>query len=135
MWIQEKGLNRLLRKVLEDPDIGKMAHNAPFEDGWIAKCLRARVRPWLWCSANASQWLDNRNGVHGLKFQAFVRFGILDYSSDIEPFLRGRNPKDGNSFNRIDKVDPKKLMVYCGMDAMLEHRLALLQMKEGGFKE
>lgn len=122
------------KKLLEHPKIKKMAHNIQFEDTWSRVILGANVEPWLWDSMMAAHILDNRSKVTGLKFQAYVQFGIADYNSSIQPFLEGTG-KSVNSFNTIMDLINKvphgedKLLKYCGMDALLEYRLADLQMK------
>jgi hypothetical protein len=81
----------------------------------------------------ATHIFDNRSGVSGLKFQVYVQFGIIDYSSEIAPFLMAKDNKDGNAINQIEeliktKEGRRKLMIYCGYDSVYEYRLALLQM-------
>ena len=71
--------------------------------------------------------LDNRRGITSVKFQAFVRLGQEDWSTAIRPFLEG---DDANGVNRIRDVDTKTLLLYCGMDALMEFKIAELQRKE-----
>jgi len=116
-------------RLLRDRHIKKIAQNLKFEEAWSRVCLGTRVRGWVWDSMVASHVLDNRSGITGLKFQAYVQFGILDYSSHIEPYLESRGPGGANAFNRIDKVDMDELLLYNGMDSLLEYRLAMKQRK------
>lgn len=128
-----RNLNRLLR-LLEHPRINKIAQNMQFEWTWTKQLYNIDVEPWAWDTMIASHILDNRKKVTGLKFQAYVQFGVADYNSEIQPYLVGVE-KSINAFNRItDLVDKvphgeKKLLTYCGMDALLEYRLAMKQMK------
>jgi len=125
--------HKMIVELLEHPSIWKMAHNLQFEDTWSRVILGAKVNPWLWDSMVAAHILDNRKKVTGLKFQAYVNFGIVDYSSDITPFLKPKG-KSANSFNQImDLIDKEphgmdRLLRYCGMDSLLEYRLADEQM-------
>jgi predicted transcriptional regulator len=67
-----------------------------------------------------------------------VHFGIADYDSAVSPYLKGTDPKNANSMNRIydfiDKYSEKDLLTYCGMDALLEYKLALIQMEQLGYE-
>ncbi len=73
--------------LLANPD-GKMAHNMKFEETWSVVRLRQSVRNWKWDSMQAAHILDNRPGVTGLKFQVYVRFGVVDYSSEVDSYLK-----------------------------------------------
>jgi len=121
--------------ILANPAIGKMAHHIKFEDTWSAVRLRQPVVNWKWCSMQAAHVLDNRFGITGLKFQAFVNFGVLDYSEEVGSFLEGADKKNGNSLNRIFELlkkpgGKKELLTYCGLDTIYEYKLAMKQMKE-----
>jgi len=117
--------------LLADKSIVKMAHNIKFEEVWGVVRLRQPVQNWIWDSMLAAHILDNRPGVTGLKFQTYVHFGIVDYSSEVAPYLQA-NQKGGNELNRIHELLEKpggagKLMHYCALDSIYEYRLALLQ--------
>lgn len=121
-------------RLLTDPRIGKMAHNLKFEDTWSAVRLRTTVCGWSWDSMLAAHLLDNRQGVTSLKFQTYVNLGVVDYESEVSPYL-GSVGKGGNAFNRIDELLSRPggrdtLLRYCALDAVYEHRLALLQQKQ-----
>lgn len=113
--------------------ISKMAHNMKFEDNWSTVRLRQKVNNWQWDSMIAAHILDNRQGITGLKFQSYVNFGIVDYDSEIAPYLHAED-KDGNAFNTIDKLlaipgGQEKLLTYCAYDSVYEYRLAMRQIK------
>jgi hypothetical protein len=121
--------------LLARPDVYKMAHNMKFEETWSFIRLKQHVQGWLWDSMQAAHILDNRKGVCGLKFQAFVNFGVADYSSEIAPYLKGDDDKCANSMNRVqellEKPDGKdKLLRYCALDSIYEYRLAMLQREQ-----
>lgn len=120
-------------ELLKSPDVGKMAHNMKFEETWSRVRLRQPVQNWTWDSMQAAHVLDNRQGITGLKFQAYVHFGIVDYDSEVEPYLRGSDPKNANSMNKIldlasSEQGRQKLLTYCGLDALYEYKLAMTQM-------
>jgi hypothetical protein len=105
-----------------------------FEDTWAAWRLGVHVGGWAWDTMLAAHVLDNRPGISGLKFQAYVRYGIGGYNTEVKPYLESPG-KNGNAHNRIEELiktatGRQRLLVYCGMDALLERRLALDQMKE-----
>jgi uracil-DNA glycosylase family 4 len=119
-------------QLLENPNVEKMAHNMKYEHTWAMVRWKVETQGWLWDSMQAAHILDNRRGVAGLKFQTFVNFGEPDYSSEISPYLRSKEDKDSNAFNRVlklceSKQGQRKLMKYCALDTIYQYRLALLQ--------
>ena len=116
-------LRSLLRKVMMNPSIPKIGHNIKYEDNWSHELL-GPVDGWMWDTMLASHVLDNRSGITGLKFQAYVNFGMLDYSSHIEPFLQAPG---SNDLNRVTEAPRRDLLIYNGVDAMLTYRLAMKQ--------
>ena len=122
--------------LLSRKEVGKMAHNIKFEEAWSIHRLKQPVVNWKWDSMLAAHILDNRQEITGLKFQTYVNFGIIDYSSEISPYLQSKTVKNGsNDLNQImevleDPVKTKLLLEYCGMDTITQYRLALKQMKQ-----
>jgi hypothetical protein len=117
---------------LTDPTIKKVAQNMKYEAAWSEVILGVTVEGWDWDTMQMAHILDNRTGVSGLKFQAFVNFGVADYSSEIEPYLRAAKETSGNDINRIDELLKKpggrdKLLQYCAWDSIWEYRLMELQ--------
>ena len=60
---------------------------------------------------------------------------MVDYASWISPYLEAKDKKNGNAVNHIDELvateeGRRKLLTYCGMDAIFEYKLAMLQMKQ-----
>jgi uracil-DNA glycosylase family 4 len=114
---------------------GKIAQNMKFEHTWTHNLLGYEVKHWIWDTMLATHVMDNRPDVTGLKFQVYVNFGVVDYSSEVAPFLKAKDQKNGNAVNQIEALTTsltgkKKLLKYCGMDALFEFRLAMKQMKE-----
>lgn len=131
--------SRKLRKpftdLLNNPEIGKMAHNMKFEITWSEQRLGTAGKNWLWDSMLAAHVLDNRSGICGLKFLTYVYFGVIDYASEVSPYLRGADEKNANSMNKVlECLDSPylrgKLLTYCGLDTIFQYRLALKQIKE-----
>ena len=135
--LKRKSQREALKTLLQNPGIGKIAANMKFEETWMNVMGGFQVKPWIWDTMQAAHVLDNRPEISGLKFQTYVNFGVVDYSSEISSFLEGGDSKNANSVNRISELlkspeGEKKLFTYCGMDSLFEYRLALLQMERMG---
>jgi len=118
-------------KYLENDKLPKIAQNMKYEDTWSEVLLDTIVRGWDWDTMQATHVLDNRSGITSLKFQAYILFGIIDYDSEINPFLLAPH---ANSINKIEKLikqpgGERKLLKYCAWDSILEYRLAVIQKK------
>jgi uracil-DNA glycosylase family 4 len=109
-------------------DCPKIAANLKFEERWTRKILGHGVRRWAWDTMQAAHIIDNRSGVTSLDFQSFAVFGEPCYSEVVSPYLKG----EPNKPNRIGEVDLGELLLYNGMDALLEYKLADVQ--RGSFK-
>lgn len=119
-------------KLLKNTKVKKMAHNMKFEENWSVCRLNTKVKNWHWDSMIAAHLLDNRRGITGLKFQTYVQFGVMDYSSEVTPHLKGVDSKNANSHNKILKFMSRqdgedKVLEYCALDSIFEYRLAMLQ--------
>jgi len=130
--------NRSKRKPFTDlmqrEEVGKMAHNIKFEDTWTNVRLKVPVKNWLWDSMQAAHIIDNRQGISGLKFQTYVNFGIIDYDSDVSPYLKSKEKNNANALNNLPNVmdDPvigKEVLKYCAYDSIFQYRLSMLQRK------
>lgn len=128
-----------LRKVLANPDVGKIASNLDMEDRWTRKHLGVEVAGWAWDTMLVAHLLDPRgdgdrksaDGITGLKFQAFVRLGQPAYNDHIEPFLVP-DERGGYALNRAKEVKPSLMLKYCAADSLLEWEVARCQMREMG---
>jgi len=105
----------------------KIASNIKFEERWTKAILGHRVKNWWWDTMLAAHILDNRPGITSIKFQAFVRLGVAHYDKHVKPYFKR---KGKGRFNRIKELDLKELLVYNGLDSLLEYKVAMLQMKE-----
>jgi uracil-DNA glycosylase len=103
---------------------GKIASNMKFEERWTRHFLGHRVRNWDWDTMLAAHLLNNREGVTGLKFQTFVLLGLPPYNKHVEPYLKSAK---GNPINRIRELPLKDLLLYNGLDALLEYKIAAIQ--------
>jgi len=122
-------VQKTVARLMANPDIEKIAANIAFENEWSRVILGVEPRNWIWDTVLAAHILDNRPNITSVKFQAARRWGIFDYNKSVAKFLESK--EDGaNAFNTIDKAPMDDLLLYCGMDALLEHRLAYAQMRE-----
>jgi DNA polymerase len=119
------------RMLLEASDCPKIASNLKFEDRFSRHFLGCKVRNWGWDTMLAAHCLDNRPGITGLKFQAFVHLGVPTYNNHIEPYLQNHN----GIYNRIEEIALDDLLHYNGMDAVQEFRLAQFQRRQLGYKD
>lgn len=105
----------------------KIGWNKKFEERWTRRILGVRVNNWSWCGMLSAHHLDSREGITGAKFQGLVRLGVQDWSAEIKPYL---SAADAEGFNRIKEVDLRTLLVYCGVDSLVEYLVASIQKKE-----
>jgi len=124
--------------LLQRRAVYKMAHNMKFEDNWTNVKLGISIDGWMFDSQIAAHQIDNRAGITGLKFQTYVRLGVVDYDSDVSPFLKSVDGTS-NGFNRIiefmnkNKENEEKVLKYCAYDSVYEYRIAMMQKKEMGY--
>lgn len=119
------------RKFLTSPT-PKVAQNLKFEDRWSRAVAGVEVQNWYWDTMVQAHVLDMRRGITGLKTQAFIHLGAADYDSHLKPYLD--SGKGQNEPNRIHEADPTQVLTYCGIDSLLELRLARIQTKALGVR-
>lgn len=139
MMPKSRNARQPLVDLLANPNISKMAHSIKFEEIWSVVRLWQPIQNWVWDSMLAVHVLDNRPSVTSLKFQVYVNFGVIDYASEIAPYLQAPT-KGGNDMNRVYELlkmpgGQEKLLQYCGLDAIYEYRLALRQMELINYKD
>lgn len=109
--------------------IPKIASNIKFEHRWTLRALGLHVQGWAWDTMLAAHVLDNRPGITGLKFQSFVLLGFGSYDDEIANFLYADN---ANKENRIRKAPLDELLLYNGLDSLLEVKVAEIQSSQLG---
>jgi uracil-DNA glycosylase len=119
------------RRLLLTPD-AKYGSNIKFEERWTEREFGHGVNGWAYDTMVGSHVMDNRRGITSIKFQAFVRLGQGIYDEHIKPYLIS----DGSNVeNRIMELDPRDLLLYNGLDSLLEYKVAEIEMKEIGLME
>jgi hypothetical protein len=116
----------LLADVMRNSKLKKIAQNLKFEHRWSLAVLKTKVRGWIADTMLQAHIEDNRSGITGLKFQTYVRFGIGDYASSVQPYFDSKTP---NSPNKIKQVPIRQLLEYCALDSLFEWKLFKLQQK------
>lgn len=109
----------------------KVAANMKFEDRWTRKQFGHRVRNWVHDTMLFGHFMDNRQGICSLSFQAFVHLGLPRYDLHIKPFLKSPGSR---TVNKIGELDKRELLLYNGLDSAVEFRLAVRQLRMIGWK-
>jgi hypothetical protein len=124
---------KLLKKVYRDKRIKKIAQKINFEESWTRAYLGYGIRPWGWDTMICSHVLDNRKGITSIKFQACVRYGIIDYASHLDKWIKSDKKLGANAKNKLKDAPLHDVLVYCGVDSLLEFWAAMDQMGEIGY--
>ncbi len=114
-------------RVLLHSVIPKIGYNLKFESRWLRKLHGWKIKNWQWDGMLAAHVLDSRPEITGLKFQSFVLLGQGTYDDKIKKYLQGEG---GNGKNTIRRAPLPELLTYCGMDSLLEYKVAQIQMEQ-----
>jgi len=104
----------------------KIASNLKFENRWSNYLLKTKVRNWYWDTMLCAHVLNNRTFT-GLKFQSYVLLGQRSYNDHIQPFLESNG---SDHLNRIHEIQMKDLLLYNGLDSLLEYKIAMIQRRK-----
>jgi len=115
------------RELLRSP-LAKIASNLKFEERWTRRLLKTRVRNWWWDTMVAAHVIDNRPGITSIKFQSFVLLGSDIWDDHVSQFLHTKEGS-GDVNQILEQVDLNDLLLYNGLDSLLEYRVAEKQMK------
>lgn len=115
------------KKLLADGRIKKFGANMKFEQRWADR-FGIEINNWDFDVNLGARMLDKRKHITGVKFQSFVRLGQGSYDKAISPYLK--SSKGGYAINRIKEIKLDDLLIYNGLDALLEWKLCRLQKKE-----
>jgi hypothetical protein len=75
--------------------------------------------------------LDNRKWATSVKFQAFVLLGLESYDDHISQFLKTDADQEINDVVR--QVNVRDLLLYNGLDSLVEFKEAEIQRKAMGY--
>ena len=88
--LQETEKRKAIAQMLHE--CGVIAHNAKYDLGVLNAALEVDHRlPLLFDTMLASYALDERSGIHGLKYLATEFLGTPDYEAEIKPYIVGGN--------------------------------------------
>ncbi len=114
-------------------DCRKIASNAKFEERWTYLEFGHGVTNWFWDTMLMAHCLDNRRGITSIKFQAFVQLGQPRWDRHVEPYLKTKS-RGAHDTNRVKELELHQLLVYGGLDSLLEFKVAKIQAKQMGVK-
>lgn len=138
-WMNNPYRAKLFKRVLQNPNIRKIAHNLPFENMWSEVIMNAKVKNWYWDTLVNNHLIDNRPGINGLKFIAYSMFGIGEYDELIHPYLEAPKKAGSNAFNKLlsflDRYGPEEVIKYCGIDGLICFWAFLKQVEMMGFTD
>lgn len=109
--------------------VPKIAANIQHEERWCWRHLGCGARNWCYDTLLGAHWLNCTHGVCGLKFQAFVLFGIEYYAQHIDDLIEKRGAEGTNTHNRLREAEQRDLLIYCGLDSLYEIMVARKQME------
>ncbi len=110
----------------------KIAANMKFEHRWTHRAFGRGVRNWLFDTMLGAHYIDNRAEIASLKFQSFALLGQPAYDNHIAPYLK--NYGDSRMNRAVKEVPIEELLLYNGMDALLEYHVAVTQMTAMGME-
>lgn len=122
-----------MKRLLSDKSVYKTAQNMKFEDRWTRAILGIEVASWRWDTLLGSHLLDCRPGIGSLKFMAFTYLGQPRYDEHIEPYLKSEGTdQGGNDENQIHLIPLDQLLIYNGLDSLLQYLIAEKQAAQMG---
>lgn len=127
--LNDVNIERLLKRILVDPEIKKVAQNMKFEDMWSRAVLNCTPQAWYWDTMYGEHVLDNRRGTKNLEFQAAKTLGFFNFKGATDEYLAS-NEKNANGFNRIYDAPMRDVLKRCALDSLTEYRIATLQWKQ-----
>jgi uracil-DNA glycosylase family 4 len=113
------------REYIRSP-CGKIASNLKFETRWTMQKLRTRVRNWVWDTMIAAHVIHPEHYVTSVKFQAFVLLGVPLWNTEVDAYLKAVEV-GCYSENRIQQAPRDALLLYNGLDSLLEYLVASVQ--------
>jgi len=117
------------KEFLKADHVKKIAANLKYEHRWSLSKLNTEVKGWYYDTMIGAHVLNNAKGGTGLKFQSYVNFGINGYEEAVVKYIKTEDEADSsNGKNRLEKLDKDILLLYNGLDSLLEYRLAELQL-------
>jgi len=102
-----------IKQFLSNRAYKKIAHNLKMEDKWSRVILDTPVRGWVWDTCLGAHCINSAQ-PSGLKFQAFLHFGVVNYSTTVDSYITSPT---SNTKNDIRNAPLKPLLTYGALDA------------------
>lgn len=119
----------VLKRYWMTSNITKIAHNTAFERTWTMVKLGVRPYRLIHDSMLLAHGLDNRPDILSIKFLAPMLTGCDLWNKHIEPYFETDKKKYGEyGLNRIHEIPTRQLLLYNGIDALLELRVFCILM-------
>lgn len=109
------------KRFIRSDNVSVIGANIKFEQRWFKRHLGTGLRNWELDVVQGQHTIDNRQDITGVKFQSFTKLGLPWYADHIHTALSTEN-KDGT--NNIHKIAIEDLLLYCGIDSLVEFLLA-----------
>jgi len=111
---QQRKIKFLVANLMKSRKVKKVVHSLGFEYAWAKNILKIEPQGIIFDTQIGVHIEDNRQGITGLKFQAFRRWGVEGYENEVDPFLKAKN----GVFNQIFKAPLDLLLQYNAQDAL-----------------
>jgi DNA polymerase I-like protein with 3'-5' exonuclease and polymerase domains len=101
----------------------KFVQSVQMEVCWTRELIGVEPTNVVWDTLIASHIEDSRDFYTGLKFQAYIKYGIMDYSSEIDKYFTGGHWP----INRLNEAPLDRILTYNAVDAKVTRWLAIEQ--------
>jgi len=118
-----KDVENALVDVMQDSRFKKIAHNRKFDEQWLEVTADCIVNGGIQCTATNQHLLDHRANTKGLKWQAFCRWGVVEYDKRAKPYIEAEQ-RGAKGKNRMQKMPLREQLLYVGADAYLTLKLS-----------
>lgn len=118
--LQQTQIKVKFQEIMQCKGIKKVAQNIKFENMWTNVIYETPIESRYWCTQDTSHIIDDRKKFTGLKFQAYLNFGVPPYNEHIEPYL---HTVEGTEFNRVEELELEDLQEYGGLDSLFGYWL------------
>ena len=98
---QQDKIFKLIKKILRSRKINKIVQGIDYEYSWTKAQFNITPNSIVYDTRLATHVLDNRIGVTGLKFQAFRRWGIRDYNTTSQAYIKTNKNTGFNDMLRM----------------------------------
>ena len=135
-------------KLMTNPSVKKIAHNAKFEYNWTRQICKFDISPMYYDTMIGAHIADMRDGTTGLKMQGYLQYGDAGYEKVTKKLIRPATPgkrKNSNDMNWLQYLDPNKqeenevvwelMLKYVAQDAALTLALYYTQRKAFASKD